>query len=128
MKQSSLKSPLARVKSLGSARSGTMHAWRLRLTAFALLPLTFAFVVIVVSLVGRDYDSARALLGSPVVAILFILFVGAGIWHMTLGMQAIIEDYVHVEHKKLMSLIANICFSTLIGVSIIYALLRLSFT
>jgi succinate dehydrogenase / fumarate reductase membrane anchor subunit len=105
-----------------------MHAWRLRLTAFALLPLTFAFVVIVVSLAGRDYESARALLGSPGAAILLILFVGAGIWHMTLGMQAIIEDYVHAEHKKVLSLMANICFSTLIGVAIIYALLRLSFT
>ena len=128
MTQPSLQTPRARVKSMGAARSGTMHAWRLRLTSFALLPLAFAFIFIVVSLVGRDYESARALLGSPGAAILLILFVGAGIWHMTLGMQAIIEDYVHVEHKKVMSLIANICFSTLIGVAIIYALLRLSFT
>ena len=124
----SLRSPLARVKSLGSARSGTMHAWRLRLTAFALLPLTFAFVVIVVSLAGRDYESARALLGSPGPAILMILFVGAGFWHMTLGMQAIIEDYVHSEHKKVLALMANNCFSALIGVATIYALMRLSFT
>ncbi len=79
---------------------GNVDAWRLRLTAFALLPLTFAFVVIVVSLVGRDYASARALLGSPCPAILMVLFLGFGAWHMAIGMQAVIEDYVHSEHAE----------------------------
>jgi len=128
MTQPSLQTPRARVNFRGSAKSGTMHAWRLRLTAFALLPLTFAFVVIVLSLVGRDYDSARALLGSPCPAILMILFVGFGAWHMAIGMQAIIEDYVHSEHAKAVALMANICFSVLIGVATIFAALRLSFT
>ena len=128
MTQPSLQTPRARVNFRGSAKSGTMHAWRLRLTAFALLPLTFAFVVIVLSLVGRDYDSARALLGSPCPAILMILFVGFGAWHMAIGMLAIIEDYVHSEHAKAVALMANICFSVLIGVATIFAALRLSFT
>ncbi len=128
MSQPSLQTPRARVNRLGSAKSGTLHAWRLRLTAFALLPLTLAFVVIVVSLVGRDHDSARALLGSTCPAILMVLFIGFGAWHMAIGMQAIIEDYVHSEHAKALALMANICFSTLMGVAAIFAVLRMSFT
>jgi succinate dehydrogenase / fumarate reductase membrane anchor subunit len=128
MSQPSLQTPRARVKNLGSAKSGTMHAWRIRLTSFALLPLTFSFVVILVLLVGRGYDSARALLGSPCPAILLILFIGAGVWHMALGMQTIIEDYIHGEHPKSLALMANACFSTLIAIASVYAVLRLSFT
>jgi succinate dehydrogenase / fumarate reductase membrane anchor subunit len=128
MSQPSLQTPRARVKFLGSAKSGTLHAWRIRLTSFALLPLTFAFVVILVMLVGRDYDSARALLGSPCPAILLILFIGAGVWHMALGMQTIIEDYIHGEHPKSLALMANACFSVLIAIASVYAVLRLSFT
>ena len=128
MSQPSLQTPRARVNFRGSARSGTLHAWRLRLTAFALLPLTFAFVVIVVLLVGRDYESARALLGSPCPAILMVLFLGFGVWHMAIGMQAVIEDYVHSEHAKALALMANFSFSALIGVASIFAVLRLSFT
>jgi succinate dehydrogenase / fumarate reductase membrane anchor subunit len=128
MTQPSLQTPRARVKSMGAARSGTMHAWRLRVTAFALLPLAFAFIFIVVSLVGRDYESARALLGAPAPAILMILFVGAGIWHMALGMQAIIEDYVHSDHAKALALMANTSFCALIGVATVFSVLRLSFT
>jgi succinate dehydrogenase / fumarate reductase, membrane anchor subunit len=128
MSQPSLQTPRARVNHLGSARSGTQHAWRLRLTAFALLPLTLAFVVIVVSLVGRDHASARALLGSACPAILMVLFIGFGAWHMAMGMQAIIEDYVHSEHAKALALMANTSFSALVGVASIFAVLRLSFT
>jgi succinate dehydrogenase / fumarate reductase membrane anchor subunit len=126
-RQTRLQTPRAAVQRLGSARSGTLHAWRLRLTSFALAPLTIAFVAILVSLVGRDFESARALLGSPCPAILMILFVAIGAWHMMLGMQVIIEDYVQGERLKELSLIGNICFSALIGFSAVYAVLRLSF-
>ena len=128
MSNPSLQTPRSRVKYLGSAKSGTLHAWRMRLTAFALLPLTFSFVVILVLLAGRDYDSARSLLGAPCPAILLILFIGAGVVHMGLGMQTIIEDYVTGEHSKSLALMANACFAALIGISAIYAVLRLSFT
>ena len=128
MPHSSLQTPRSRVKYLGSAKSGTLHAWRMRLTAFALLPLTFSFVVILVLLAGRDYDSARALLGAPCPAILLILFIGAGVVHMGLGMQTIIEDYIHGEHPKSLALMANACFSVLIAIASVYAVLRLSFT
>jgi succinate dehydrogenase / fumarate reductase membrane anchor subunit len=126
--QAKLQTPRARINYLGSAKSGTVHAWRMRLTAFALLPLTIAFVVILVSLAGRDFESARALLGSPCPAILMILFIGAGVWHMALGMQMIIEDYVSHEHAKMLALMGNACFSAVVGLAAVYAVLRLSFT
>ena len=100
----------------------------MRLTSFVLLPLTIAFVLILLSLAGRDFVSARALLGSPCPAILLILFIGAGAWHMALGMQAIIEDYVHGEHAKTLALMANAFFSAAVGLAAVYAVLRLSFT
>jgi succinate dehydrogenase / fumarate reductase membrane anchor subunit len=126
--QSKLQTPRAAVSHLGSARSGTQHAWRQRLTSFALLPLTIAFVAILVSLAGRDYESARALLGSPCPAILLILFIAAGAWHMALGLQVVIEDYIPSEHAKTLALMANSVFSAVIGLAGVYAVLRLSFT
>ncbi|WP_298426194.1 succinate dehydrogenase, hydrophobic membrane anchor protein [Rhodoblastus sp.] len=126
--KASLRTPRARVGFLGSAKSGTHHAWMMRLTAFALLPLTIAFVLVVLSLVGRDFQSARILLGSPLAGILLLLFVGVGAYHMTLGMQVIIEDYVHSERTKHLALMANICFGLLIGAALVYSVLRLSFT
>ncbi|WP_294534837.1 succinate dehydrogenase, hydrophobic membrane anchor protein [uncultured Rhodoblastus sp.] len=126
--QTKLQTPRAAVNRLGSARSGTLHAWRQRLTSFALLPLTFAFVAILVSLVGRDFESARALLGSPCPAILLILFIGAGAWHMALGMQMVIEDYIPGEHAKTLALMTNALFSVAVGLAAVYAVLRLSFT
>lgn len=126
--QAKLQTPRARIAYLGSARSGTQHSWRMRLTAFALLPLTIAFVIILLSLVGRDFESARALLGSPFPAIVLLLFIGAGAWHMMLGMQIIIEDYVHHEHFKTLALMANACFSAVVALAAVYAVLRLSFS
>ena len=122
-----LHTPRARVTFLGSAKSGTLHAWRVRLTSFALLPLTIAFVAIVVSLSHLGYDEARALIGSTCPAILLILFVGAGVWHMFLGMQVIIEDYVQHEHTKTLALMSNFSFSAAVGLSAVYAILRVSF-
>lgn len=121
------RTPRARIKFLGSAKSGAHHAWMMRLSTFALLPLTCAFVLIVLSLLGRDFHSARAFLGSPPVAIFMLLFVGVGVYHMTQGMHEIIEDYVHGERIKPIALIANICFGALIGAALIYAVMRLSF-
>jgi succinate dehydrogenase / fumarate reductase membrane anchor subunit len=123
-----LQTPRAAISHLGSARTGTMHAWRQRLTSFALLPLTIAFIAILVSLAGRDFESARALLGSPCPAILLILFIGAGVWHMALGMQVIIEDYIPGEHAKTLALMGNALFSAVVGLSAVYAVMRLSFT
>jgi len=124
----SLRTPLSRVRHLGSARSGTRHAWRMRVTSMALLPLTLIFVVLILSVIGQDYATVRAFLGAPLPAILMILFLGTGIFHMMLGMQTIIEDYIHGEHIKTLCLMLNTCFAVSIGLACVYAVLRLSFT
>lgn len=124
----SMRTAISRVRYLGSAKSGTHHAWRMRLTSFALVPLTVAFVWLVLSLVGKDYNAVRATLGAPAPALIMLLFLLTGVYHMMLGMQTIIEDYVHSEFPKSVSLMANIFFSICIGLACVYAVLRLSFT
>jgi succinate dehydrogenase / fumarate reductase membrane anchor subunit len=114
--------------SLGAAKSGTEECWHMRVTAVALVPLSIAFVVVLVSLVGKDYAAARALLGQPLPALVTLLFILAGIYHMKLGMQAIIDDYVHAAKTKELALVANLFFSISIGLACIYATLKLSFT
>jgi len=126
-KSPSLRTPMSKVRYLGSARSGTRHMMHTRLTAAALLPLSIIFVCIVVSLVGKDYNTVRAALGNPFVSIVILLFLLAGIYHMMLGMQMIIEDYIYGEHTKQWSLTANTCFAIAVGLACAYAVLRLSF-
>lgn len=124
----SMRTTVRQVRYLGSARAGTHHVWHMRLTSFALVPLTIAFVWVILSLVGKDYNTVRAALGSPMIAVLMLLFLLTGIYHMMLGMQTIIEDYVHGEHAKTFSLMMNTFFSIAVGLACIYAVLRLSFT
>ena len=122
----SIRTPLARVRGLGSARSGTGHFWHQRLTALANVPLTIGFIVILVSLIGRGHATVATTLGSPLVAIMMVLFVGSITYHMKIGMQVVIEDYVHDEKWKFAALIANIFFSIAVAAASIYALLKLS--
>ena len=86
---------MRRVRFLGSAKSGTADAWNMRITSVALVPLSIACVAIVLSLLGKDYAAVRAELGHPLPAILILLFILSGVFHMKLGMQSIIDDYVH---------------------------------
>jgi succinate dehydrogenase / fumarate reductase, membrane anchor subunit len=122
-----MRSPLARIRYLGSARSGTRHFWQQRLTAVASIPLTLAFIVIVMSLIGSNQAGAVRVLGSPMVAIIMILFIWTYAYHMWLGMQVIIEDYVHDEIWKLASLMGNTFFCFAIALVSLYALLKISF-
>ena len=119
--------PLRRVRGLGSAHSGTMYFWHQRVTSVALISLSIIFVVIVALLLGRNHAAVVQILGSPLVAILMLLFIGTGIYHMWLGMQEIIVDYVHGETIKLMVLMINTFFCFLVGVSCVFAILKLSF-
>jgi succinate dehydrogenase / fumarate reductase membrane anchor subunit len=119
---------MRKVRFLGSAKSGTTDAWMMRVTTLALVPLSIAFVAIVLSLTGKDYNEARAKLGHHVPAIIMLLFILSGVFHMKLGMQSIIDDYVHDMHLKEWSLIANLFFSVCIGLACIYAVLKLGFT
>jgi succinate dehydrogenase / fumarate reductase membrane anchor subunit len=122
-----LQTPLARVRGLGAARSGTGHFWQQRLTAVAGVPLTIAFVIIVVSLLGRNHAAVVQILGSPLVSIVMLLFIATNIYHMWLGMQVVIEDYVHHELAKLTLLMTNTFFCVVVATASLYALLKLSF-
>jgi succinate dehydrogenase / fumarate reductase membrane anchor subunit len=115
-------------RSLGTAKSGTEECWHVRVTAVALVPLAMAFVILVVSLLGKDYAATRALLGQPLPALVMLLFILAGIYHMKLGMQAIIDDYLHSPKAKEIALVANLFLSVCIGLACVYATLKLSFT
>jgi succinate dehydrogenase / fumarate reductase membrane anchor subunit len=123
----SLKTASKKVNYLGSAKSGVGEARAMHLTSVALVPLTIAFVWIVVTLIHKDFAAARAELGHPFPALVMLLFVGASIYHMKLGMQAIIDDYIHEHHLKDWALMANIFFSIAVGLACIYALLKVSF-
>jgi succinate dehydrogenase / fumarate reductase, membrane anchor subunit len=122
-----MRTPLGRVRGLGSARSGTSHFWHQRLTALSNVPLTIAFVLIVAALLGRNHAAVVQILGSPFVAIVMLLFILSVSWHMRLGMQVIIEDYVHQEGPRILLLIANTFFTIAIGLASAFAILKLSF-
>jgi succinate dehydrogenase / fumarate reductase membrane anchor subunit len=122
-----MKTPLGRVRGLGSARSGTGHFWHQRLTSVAGVPLTIAFIVIVIALLGRNHAAAVQILGSPLVAIVMLLFILTTVYHMCLGMQEIIVDYVHDDLMKFLALMANTCFGVVVGLASAYAILKLSF-
>jgi len=121
-----IQTPLRRVLYLGSAREGTGHFWRQRLTAVANVPLVIAFVIVMLSVVGRPYDVVVDRLGSPLVAALLLLMVGSIAVHMRLGMQVIIEDYIHGEGARIAALMANTFFTVLIAVVAGVAILKLA--
>lgn len=124
---SNMRTPLSRVRGLGSAREGTGHFWRQRLTAIANIPLTLFFVGFLISLNGAGYAATRSAISSPFVALVLFLFMVSGLVHMRLGMQIIIEDYVHGEGSKLALLVLNTFFTIAIGVAIGFALLKIAF-
>jgi succinate dehydrogenase / fumarate reductase, membrane anchor subunit len=122
-----IETPLKKVRGLGSAKSGTEHFWRQRLTAIAQIPLTLAFLVVVLRTVGKDHASVVATLSHPLVAILMLLFIITGVMHMRIGMQVIIEDYFHSEASKFTLLILNTFFEIAVGLACVFAVLKLSF-
>ena len=122
-----IQTPLARVRGLGPSRSGTGQFWQERLTAVASVPLTIALIVIVIGLMGRNHAAVVQILGSTLVAITMLLFIVTSTYHMWLGMQVIIEDYVHDEIWKLVILMLNTFFSFAVGLAAVFAVLKLSF-
>jgi succinate dehydrogenase / fumarate reductase, membrane anchor subunit len=96
-----MRSPLGRAIGLGSAKEGVEHWWLQRITAVALVPLSLWFVIAVIRLVGADLDTVRDWVGNPLPAILLVLLLIATFYHASLGLQVVIEDYVHAELAKL---------------------------
>ncbi len=123
----SMRSPLARVRGLGSAREGVGHWWVQRMTALALVPLTLWFVAAVIGLTGADYATAHDWSGSPVAASLLLLLIVATFYHGALGLQVIIEDYIHHEGVKVASSIAVNALSLLCGLAGVLAVLKVLF-
>ncbi|MEO6947134.1 MAG: succinate dehydrogenase, hydrophobic membrane anchor protein [Nitrobacter sp.] len=121
-----MRTPLGRVRNLGSSHSGTKDFWRQRLTAVAMIVLIVPVLVLMMTLLGRNQAGAAQILGSPPIAILVLLFIIASIWHMKIGMQVVIEDYVHDEKLKLISIMANNFFSVTVALAAAYAIFKLS--
>jgi succinate dehydrogenase / fumarate reductase membrane anchor subunit len=122
-----MKTPLGRVKGSGSAHSGTGHFWLQRLTAVANVPLLIGFLIVVVSLAGRGHAAVIMRLTNPLIAIMILAALLSVIVHMRIGMQVIIEDYVHDEGKKIALLMANTFFSIGIALAAVYAILKINF-
>jgi succinate dehydrogenase / fumarate reductase membrane anchor subunit len=121
-----MRTPLNKVYGLGSAKEGTDHFWKQRVTGLANIPLTLFLVGPIIALAGKDHSSVTAWLGSPLAAIAMMALILSGAIHMRLGMQVIIEDYVHGEGAKIISLMANTFFSILVGLSCMFAIIKLS--
>jgi succinate dehydrogenase membrane anchor subunit len=122
----SMRTPLGRVRNLGASHSGTTDFWRQRITAVAMVLLMVPVIVVVMMLLGNNHAGASQRLASPLVAIVLLLFIIASTWHMKIGMQVVIEDYVHHEQLKLAAIIANNFFSFAVALASIYAILKLS--
>ena len=122
-----LRSPLGRALGLGSAKEGVEHWWLQRVTAVALVPLVLWFVAALVRHLGADHAAAVAWLRSPLSAVAMILLVLATFVHMALGLQVVIEDYVHHEATKLASLILVRLACWALGAAALFAVLRIAF-
>ena len=125
MSDRSLRTPLAQARGLGSAKGGTHHFWLQRLTAIALVPLTVWFALTVASLATVDLPAVVTWMKSPLSALLMLSFLLAGFWHMKLGLQVVIEDYVHSEWRKVTCLILNNLISMFLALAATLAVLKM---
>jgi succinate dehydrogenase / fumarate reductase membrane anchor subunit len=120
------KTPLGQVLGLGSAKSGTEHWWHQRVTAIAGIPLVVFLVGYLLVHRGASRPEIVASMHNPIVAILMGLTVFTLVWHMRLGVQVVIEDYVHTEHTKYALLLLNTFFAVVMVVAALYAILKMS--
>ena len=101
----SMRTPLAKVRGLGSAKSGVHHWWHQRLTAIAMVPLVLSAIYLVFRIAGSDYNQAISLLQNPFYAAILLLLIITGFWHCMLGIQVVIEDYVGSEWGRITSIL-----------------------
>lgn len=121
-----IQTPLGRARGLGSAKTGTAHFWHQRMTAVALLPLTIWFVWSLARYAGAPYAEVLEFLHNPFNAAAMLLFVLAGLYHMVLGVQVVIEDYIHGEGAKLALLMFTNFAAFAVGVTCVVAVLRIA--
>ena len=122
-----LVTPARRVRGLGAGHSGTSMFWHQRITSLASIPLTIAVIVIAIALLRSNHAGTVQILGSPLIAVIMLLFIITLFYHMWIGMQEIILDYVHEDKLKLLSLMANTFFVFAVSLACVFAVLKLSF-
>ena len=127
LSKTEFRTPLARVGGLGSAKDGTNHWWQQRFTAVALVPLVLIFWIIALKLVGSSHAVAAAVLKKPMTAGIATLLIIIGLWHLKLGAQVIVEDYVHHDGLKFALIIAIAFACALIGLASLFAIAKLAF-
>ncbi len=123
----SMRTPLKNVRGLGSAKEGTSHWWHQKITAVALIPLFVIALAYVISLVGADYERVRYILSLPFTSLILLLLIGMTFYHMKLGLQVVIEDYIHNEGSKMILLLLNSFFCVVVGLASALAVLKLAF-
>jgi succinate dehydrogenase / fumarate reductase membrane anchor subunit len=121
-----LRSPLGRAIGLGSAKEGVEHWWLQRVTAVALVPLVLWFVVAVIGLVGADRAAVVTWMHNPMAVVFMILLLIATFYHLALGLQVVIEDYIHGEATRLITLVVMRLLSIVFVVRGIFAVLKLA--
>ena len=121
-----MRSPLGRAIGLGSAKEGVAHWWRQRVSALALVPLTLWFVIAVIGLIGADHAAFVAWVRSPMPAVFLVLLLVATFYHTALGLQVVIEDYIHGEVARLAALLIMRLLCVLFAVRGIFAVLKMA--
>ena len=122
----SMSTPLARARGLGSAKSGLHHWWHQRVSAVAMVGLVSWMVVLLFSLVDADYQTALNMLAHPVNATVVVLFIAVGLWHASLGLQVVLEDYVANEGVRLIAILAVKMTASVIAVLSILSVLKVA--
>jgi succinate dehydrogenase / fumarate reductase, membrane anchor subunit len=125
--QTALRSPLGRVRGMGSARSGTHHWWMQRVTSVALLPLTLWFVFSMITLAGASYLETLLWIAQPVNAVLMLVLIGLTFHHMAAGLQVVVEDYVRHEAKRIAFVLIIKAASLLMALACGFSVLRIAF-
>ena len=126
MADKGMRTDLGRVRGLGTAKEGVHHWWMQRLTAIALIPLTLWFIISIATLNNASYTETVNWLSIPLVSIFMILLVSATLYHALLGVQVVVEDYIHQEGLKFLLLIGLKFIFLVLGVVSIFSLLKIA--
>lgn len=122
-----MRAPLKKVRGLGSAKDGTTHWWHQKVTALALVPLFVIGLAYVLCLLGADYTEVRQTLSQPFASLILLLLIAATFYHLKLGLQVVIEDYIHTESTKFILLLLNSFVCAAVGLAAALAVLKLAF-